>query len=41
MEFSPDLIDENIETKLELINAQITALTQMMDKLIQNNLAGA
>ena len=37
--FSPELVDERIKASLEPLNAQIFALTEMMDRLIQNNLA--
>ena len=40
-QFSSDLIDEKIKGNLEPLHAQNSALTQMMDKLIQDNLAGA
>ena len=39
MRFSPELVDEKIKASLELLHAQITALTEMMDRLIQSNLA--
>ena len=39
--FSLDLIEETIRTKLEPLHAQNSALTQMMDNLIQCNLARA
>ena len=34
--FSPEL-DERIKASLELLHAQISALTEMMDRLIQSN----
>ena len=34
----PELLDEKIEASLEPLDAQISALTEMMDRLIQNNL---
>ena len=37
--FSPELVDEKIKASLEPLDAQITALTEMMDRLIQSNLA--
>ena len=37
--FSPDLVDEKIEAILEPLHAQISALTEMMDRLIQSNSA--
>ena len=39
MRFSPDLVDEKIKASLELLHAQNTALTEMMDRLIQKNSA--
>ena len=39
MRFSPELVDERIKASLEPLHAQITALTEMMDRLIQSNLA--
>ena len=36
--FSPELLDERINASLELLYAQISALTEMMDRLIQSNL---
>ena len=36
MTFSPELVDERIKASLELLHAQITALTEMMDHLIQS-----
>ena len=41
VEFSLDLIEERIKANLEPFNAQISALRQMMDKLIQDNSATA
>ena len=35
--FSPDLADERIKASLEPLHAQISALTEMMDRLIQSN----
>ena len=35
--FSPELVDERIKASLEPLHAQITALTEMMDRLIQSN----
>ena len=35
--FSPDLIEERIKANLEPLHAQISTLTQMMDKLVQDN----
>ena len=37
--FSPELVDERIKANLEPLHAQITALTEMMDRLIQNKSA--
>ena len=37
--FSPDLVDERIKTSLELLRAQVSALTEMMDCLILSNSA--
>ena len=37
--FSPDLVDERIKTSLEPLHAQISALTEMMVRLIQSNSA--
>ena len=37
--FSQDLVDEKIKTGLEPVHAQISALTDMMDRLIQINSA--
>ena len=39
MRFSPSLIDERIKASLEPLHAQISALMEMMDPLIQSNLA--
>ena len=39
MIFFPKLIDERIKASLEPLHAQITALTEKMDRLIQNNSA--
>ena len=39
MRFSPELEDEKIEASLEPLHAKITALTEMMDRLIQSNSA--
>ena len=36
--FSPDLVDERIKESLEPLHAQISALTEMMDRLIRRNL---
>ena len=35
--FSPELVEERIKASLELLHAQISALTEMMDRLIQSN----
>ena len=37
--FSPSLVDERIKAGLEPLHAQISALTEMMDRLIQSNSA--
>ena len=37
--FSPDMIEERIKANLEPLHAQISALTEMMDRLIQGNSA--
>ena len=37
--FSVDLVNESIKTSLEPLHAQISALTEMMDRLIQNSSA--
>ena len=39
MRFSPELLNEKINASLEPLYAQITALTEMMDRLIQSNSA--
>ena len=39
MRFSLELIDEKIKACLEPLHAQITALTKIMDRLIQSNSA--
>ena len=39
MIFSPELVDERIKVSLEPLHAQITALTETMDRLIQSNSA--
>ena len=39
LRFSPDLVDERIKASLEPLHAQITSLTEMMDRLIQSNSA--
>ena len=36
---SPDLVDERIRASLEPLHAQISVLTEMMDRLIQSNSA--
>ena len=36
--FPPELVDERIKASLEPPHAQISALTEMMDRLIQSNL---
>ena len=36
---SPDLVDEKIKASLEALHAQMFALTEMMDHLIQSNSA--
>ena len=36
--FSPELVDERIKANPEPLHAQISTLTEMMDRLIQNNL---
>ena len=36
--FSPELVDERIKASLEPLHAQISALTEMMHRLIQGNL---
>ena len=35
---SPELVDERIKASLEPLHAQIYALTEMMDRIIQGNL---
>ena len=35
--FSPELVDERIKSSLERLHAQISALTEMMDRWIQSN----
>ena len=37
--FSPHLIEESIKANLEPLHAEISALTEMMDRLIQGNSA--
>ena len=37
--FFPNLVDERIKASLEPLHAQISALTEMMDRLTQSNLA--
>ena len=39
MRVSADLVDERIKTNLEPLHAQISALTEMMDRLIPSNSA--
>ena len=39
MNFSPESVDEGIKASLEPLHAQITALTQIMDRLILSNSA--
>ena len=39
MRFSPKLVDERMKANLELLHAQITAVTEMMDRSIQSNSA--
>ena len=36
--FSPELVEERIKASLEPLHAQISALTEMMDRSIQSNL---
>ena len=36
---SPGLVDERIKVSLEPLHAQISALTEMMERLIQSNLS--
>ena len=37
--FSPELVDERIKASLESLHPQITALTEMVNRLIQSNSA--
>ena len=37
MTFSPDFVHERIKASLEPLHVQISALTEMMDHLIQSN----
>ena len=37
--FSPELVDERIKASLEPLHPQITALNEMMDRLIQSDAA--
>ena len=37
MRVSPELVDQRIKASLEPLHAQITALNEMMDRLIQSN----
>ena len=39
MRVSADLVDERIKANLEPLHAQISALTEMMDRLIPSNSA--
>ena len=39
MKFSPELVDGRIKASPEPLHAQITALAEMMDRLIQSNSA--
>ena len=39
MGFSPELVDKTIEASLEPLHAQISALIEMMDRLIRRNSA--
>ena len=39
MRFSPELVDVRIKASLEPLHAQISALTEMKDQLIQSNSA--
>ena len=41
IDFSPELIEERIKAILKPFHARISAQTQMMNKLIQDNLARA
>ena len=34
--FSPEIVVERIKSSFELLHTQITALTEMMDRLIQS-----
>ena len=36
--FFPELVDERIKASVEPLHAQISALTEMMDRLIRSNL---
>ena len=38
LRLSPELVDERIKASLEPLHAQISALTQMMDRIIQSNM---
>ena len=37
--FSPDVVEDRIKASLESLHAQISALAEMMDRLIQSNSA--
>ena len=37
LRFSPDLVDERIKANLEPLHAEISSLTEKMDRLIQSN----
>ena len=39
LRFSPDLVDERIKGSLEPLHAQVSALTEMMDRMIPGNSA--
>ena len=39
MRLPPSLVDERIKANLELLHAQISALTEVMDRLVQSNSA--
>ena len=39
MRFSPELVDEKMKASVEPLHAQMSALTEMMDRLIQSNSA--
>ena len=39
LRISPDLVDKNIKASLERLHAQISVLTEMMDRLVQSNSA--